>query len=205
MLDLNSSIVGYLLTARKFRHFLVVENGEVIALLDIAKCLYDAVARLERAAEKGKAIVDVVEGVENNCGASVSRTLTQVSLTSTINIVKVLFHVTDIPIIPKFKRKIEELEFKKKQQETKAIETSRKSIPSMEKCKKQLMIANSDLMEKMKTRVGVVGVVFPIFPCFVLCGCYPYLHVCIRVSLDISPAAPDLWHVVDLELDITLI
>ncbi|KAK4341030.1 hypothetical protein RND71_039531 [Anisodus tanguticus] len=56
----------------KFRHLPVVENGEVIALLDIAKCLYDAIARLERAAEKGKAIVAAVEGVEKNWGASVS-------------------------------------------------------------------------------------------------------------------------------------
>ncbi|KAL4578549.1 hypothetical protein LXL04_014673 [Taraxacum kok-saghyz] len=44
------------------RHLPVVENGEVIALLDIAKCLYDAIARTERAAEKGKAIVVAVEG-----------------------------------------------------------------------------------------------------------------------------------------------
>ncbi|GMH01142.1 hypothetical protein Nepgr_002981 [Nepenthes gracilis] len=50
----------------KFRHLPVVENGEVIALLDIAKCLYDAIARMERAAEKGKAIVAAVEGVEKN-------------------------------------------------------------------------------------------------------------------------------------------
>ncbi|KAH0706316.1 hypothetical protein KY285_012272 [Solanum tuberosum] len=56
----------------KFRHLPVVENGEVIALLDIAKCLYDAIARLERAREKGKAIVAAVEGVEKNWGASVS-------------------------------------------------------------------------------------------------------------------------------------
>ncbi|XP_019196538.1 PREDICTED: CBS domain-containing protein CBSCBSPB1-like [Ipomoea nil] len=56
----------------KFRHLPVVENGEVIALLDIAKCLYDAIARLERAAEKGKAIVAAVEGVEKHWGASVS-------------------------------------------------------------------------------------------------------------------------------------
>ncbi|KAH0633243.1 eukaryotic translation initiation factor 5B-like isoform X1 [Solanum tuberosum] len=48
--------------------------------------------------------------------------------------------------------RIEELELKKKQQETKAIETSRKAIPSMEKCKKQLMIANSDFMEKMEDK-----------------------------------------------------
>ncbi|KAL3839101.1 hypothetical protein ACJIZ3_023692 [Penstemon smallii] len=58
----------------KFRHLPVVENGEVIALLDIAKCLYDAIARMERAAEKGKAIAAAVEGVEKHWGASVSGT-----------------------------------------------------------------------------------------------------------------------------------
>lgn len=72
MLHLNLSMVAYLLTAGKFRHLPVVENGEVIALLDIAKCLYDAIARLERAAEKGKAIVAAVQGVEKNWGASIS-------------------------------------------------------------------------------------------------------------------------------------
>ncbi|KAG8054145.1 hypothetical protein GUJ93_ZPchr0001g32042 [Zizania palustris] len=56
----------------KFRHLPVVDNGEVIALLDIAKCLYDAIARMERAAEKGKAIAAAVEGVEKHWGASVS-------------------------------------------------------------------------------------------------------------------------------------
>jgi len=55
-----------------FRHLPVVENGEVIALLDIAKCLYDAIARMERAAEKGKAIAAAVEGVEKYWGTSVS-------------------------------------------------------------------------------------------------------------------------------------
>ncbi|GAB2269677.1 CBS domain-containing protein cbscbspb1 [Dionaea muscipula] len=55
----------------KFRHLPVVENGEVIALLDIAKCLYDAIARMERAAEKGKAIVAAVEGVEKSWGSSI--------------------------------------------------------------------------------------------------------------------------------------
>ncbi|KAJ6869248.1 hypothetical protein NC651_034106 [Populus alba x Populus x berolinensis] len=60
----------------KFRHLPVVENGEVIALLDIAKCLYDAIARMERAAEKGKAIAAAVEGVEKNWGTSISGTNT---------------------------------------------------------------------------------------------------------------------------------
>jgi hypothetical protein len=49
-----------------------VENGEVVALLDIAKCLYDAIARMERAAEKGKAIAAAVEGMEKHLGAAVS-------------------------------------------------------------------------------------------------------------------------------------
>lgn len=56
----------------KFRHLPVVENGEVIAILDIAKCLYDAIARMERAAEKGKAIAAAVEGVEKHWGTSAS-------------------------------------------------------------------------------------------------------------------------------------
>ena len=56
----------------KFRHLPVVENGEVIALLDIAKCMYDAIARMERAAEKGKAIAAAVEGVERSWGTNTS-------------------------------------------------------------------------------------------------------------------------------------
>ena len=66
--------------AGKFRHLPVVENGEVVAILDIAKCLYDAIARMERAAEKGKAIAAAVEGVEKHWGSSVSGWLTFVFL-----------------------------------------------------------------------------------------------------------------------------
>ncbi|KAK4351170.1 hypothetical protein RND71_030483 [Anisodus tanguticus] len=54
--------------------------------------------------------------------------------------------------VGRMKRKIEELEFKKKQQESQAIVTSRTTVPSMEKCKKQLMIANSEFMEKMEEK-----------------------------------------------------
>ncbi|KAG5042493.1 hypothetical protein JHK87_006408 [Glycine soja] len=50
------------------RHLLVVENGEVLGLLDIAKCLHDAIARMKRAAEKGKAIAAAIEGVEKHWG-----------------------------------------------------------------------------------------------------------------------------------------
>ncbi|KAJ7523725.1 hypothetical protein O6H91_18G060400 [Diphasiastrum complanatum] len=56
----------------KFRHLPVVENGQVIALLDITKCLYDAISRMERAAEKGNAIADAVEGVEREWSSTLS-------------------------------------------------------------------------------------------------------------------------------------
>ncbi|KAD2806095.1 hypothetical protein E3N88_39472 [Mikania micrantha] len=56
----------------KFRHLPVVENGGVVSILDVSKCLYDAIARLDRAAEKGKAIAAAVEGVEKHWGTSVS-------------------------------------------------------------------------------------------------------------------------------------
>lgn len=50
----------------KFRHLPVVENGEVIAILDITKCLYDAIARVEKASQQGSAIAAAaVEGVEH--------------------------------------------------------------------------------------------------------------------------------------------
>jgi CBS domain-containing protein len=60
------------LVSGKFRHLPVVENGEVVVLVDIAKCLYDAIARMERASEKGKAIAAAVEGVEKHWGTAVS-------------------------------------------------------------------------------------------------------------------------------------
>lgn len=56
----------------KFRHLPVVENGEVIALLDITKCLYDAISRMEKAAEQGSAIAAAVEGVERQMGNNFS-------------------------------------------------------------------------------------------------------------------------------------
>ncbi|PON96299.1 CBS- PB1 domain contining protein [Trema orientale] len=56
----------------KFRHLPVVENGEVIALLDITRCLYDAISRMEKAAEQGSAIAAAVEGVERQWGNNFS-------------------------------------------------------------------------------------------------------------------------------------
>ncbi|XP_006581793.1 CBS domain-containing protein CBSCBSPB3-like isoform X2 [Glycine soja] len=48
----------------RFRHLPVVENGEVIAMLDITKCLYDAISRMESATQQGSAVAAAVEGVE---------------------------------------------------------------------------------------------------------------------------------------------
>uniref|UniRef100_A0A453K7L4 CBS domain-containing protein n=1 Tax=Aegilops tauschii subsp. strangulata TaxID=200361 RepID=A0A453K7L4_AEGTS len=66
----------------KFRHLPVVENGEVMAMLDIAKCLYDAIARLEKAAEQGSAIAAAVEGVERQLGGNFTGNTVQGIFTS---------------------------------------------------------------------------------------------------------------------------
>lgn len=66
----------------KFRHLPVVENGEVIAMLDIAKCLYDAISRLEKAAEQGSALAAAVEGVERQVGDNLPGFLLHIVLTS---------------------------------------------------------------------------------------------------------------------------
>lgn len=49
----------------KFRHLPVVENGEVTAMLNINKCLYDAISRLEKTVEQGKAIAADIEGFDS--------------------------------------------------------------------------------------------------------------------------------------------
>ncbi|KAK7350924.1 hypothetical protein VNO77_09986 [Canavalia gladiata] len=56
----------------KFRHLPVVENGEVKAMLDITKCLYDAISRMEKAAQQGSATAAAVEGVELQQASNVS-------------------------------------------------------------------------------------------------------------------------------------
>ncbi|XP_039031883.1 CBS domain-containing protein CBSCBSPB3-like [Hibiscus syriacus] len=53
----------------KFRHLPVVENGEVIAMLDITRCLYDAISRIEKAVEHGNAIATSADGVERHSGS----------------------------------------------------------------------------------------------------------------------------------------
>uniref|UniRef100_A0A0D3EYY4 CBS domain-containing protein n=1 Tax=Oryza barthii TaxID=65489 RepID=A0A0D3EYY4_9ORYZ len=66
----NSSAIEALqkMVKGKFRHLPVVEHGEVIAMLDITKFLYDAISRMEKAAEQGSAIAAAMEGVERQWG-----------------------------------------------------------------------------------------------------------------------------------------
>jgi len=45
-----------------------VELGEVIAMVDIKKFLYDAISRMEKAAEQGSAIAAAMERVEREWG-----------------------------------------------------------------------------------------------------------------------------------------
>lgn len=64
----GSSFIQSPFSAGRFRHLPVIEDGEVVALLDITKCLYDAIARMEKAAEKGHAIAAAMEGVGGTQG-----------------------------------------------------------------------------------------------------------------------------------------
>ncbi|CAL4972019.1 unnamed protein product [Urochloa decumbens] len=66
----NSSAIEALqkMVQGKFRHLPVVERGEVIAMLDITKFLYDAISRMEMAAEQGSVIASAMEGVERQWG-----------------------------------------------------------------------------------------------------------------------------------------
>ncbi|KAH7432406.1 hypothetical protein KP509_07G021100 [Ceratopteris richardii] len=64
----------------KFRHLPVVENNEVIALLDITKCLYDAIAQMEMVAEKGDAIAAAVQDVEQQWGNTLTAPLNFVDI-----------------------------------------------------------------------------------------------------------------------------
>lgn len=49
-----------------------MDKGEVIALLDIAKCLHDAIIRMERVAERQKVMAAAVEGAEKHWGAQMT-------------------------------------------------------------------------------------------------------------------------------------
>lgn len=60
--------LSFIFSSGRFRHLPVVDSGEIVAVLDITKCLYDAIARMEKAAEKGNAMAAALEGVERQFG-----------------------------------------------------------------------------------------------------------------------------------------
>jgi hypothetical protein len=78
-------LVIWLLYTGKFRHLPVVEHGEVIAMLDITKFLYDAISRMEKAAEQGSAIAAAMEGVERQWGNEFTGYLFQFLLVISFN------------------------------------------------------------------------------------------------------------------------
>ncbi|CAL5428374.1 unnamed protein product [Camellia sinensis] len=53
---------------RKFSHLPIVESREVIALLNIAKCLYDAIARTEEQLKKERPLQLLLKVLKNNGG-----------------------------------------------------------------------------------------------------------------------------------------
>ena len=56
---------------RGFRHLPVMdENREIAGLLDITKCFYDAMERLERAYTSSRKLYDALEGVQSELGSS---------------------------------------------------------------------------------------------------------------------------------------
>jgi len=59
-----------------------VENGEVMAMLDITRCLYDAISRMEKAAQQGSATAAAVEGVDLQQASNVSGWLTVIFIRS---------------------------------------------------------------------------------------------------------------------------
>ncbi|KAL8123270.1 hypothetical protein AgCh_011300 [Apium graveolens] len=68
----------------KFRHLPVVDKGEVIALLDIAKCLHDAIIHMERVAERQKVMSAAVEGAEKHLGSQMTGKIVTLSPTDTV-------------------------------------------------------------------------------------------------------------------------
>jgi len=56
---------------RGFRHLPVMdENGDISGILDITKCFYDAMEKLERAYSSSRKLYDALEGVQAELGSS---------------------------------------------------------------------------------------------------------------------------------------
>ena len=55
----------------RFRHLHKDDNGAIVGKLDIAKCLNDAISKLEKSQEKGSAAEDAVMQMASLQGAGV--------------------------------------------------------------------------------------------------------------------------------------
>ncbi|KAG1470776.1 hypothetical protein G6F56_002486 [Rhizopus delemar] len=66
-LDTSATEALDLMVSKGFRHLPVRnENGDIFGLLDITKCLYQTLEKLERAFDSSKKLYDALEGVERN-------------------------------------------------------------------------------------------------------------------------------------------
>lgn len=70
--DINTTAIDALnlMVTRSFRHLPVIDGeGEIVGVLDITKCFYDAMNRLERAYESSRKLHDALEGVKSELGS----------------------------------------------------------------------------------------------------------------------------------------
>lgn len=70
--DINTTAIDALnlMVSRSFRHLPVIdEDGEIVGVLDITKCFYEAMHRLERAYESSRKLHDALEGVKSEFGS----------------------------------------------------------------------------------------------------------------------------------------
>ncbi|CCG83283.1 CBS and PB1 domain protein [Taphrina deformans PYCC 5710] len=70
-IDTSATEALDLMVTKGFRHLPVVdEDGDVSGVLDITKCFYEAMEKLERAYSSSKKLYDALEGVHSEMGAS---------------------------------------------------------------------------------------------------------------------------------------
>lgn len=69
--DTNATDALDLMVRKGFRHLPVMdENEDISGVLDITKCFYDAMEKLERAYASSRKLYDALEGVQSELGAS---------------------------------------------------------------------------------------------------------------------------------------
>ncbi|CZR64373.1 probable CBS and PB1 domain protein [Phialocephala subalpina] len=69
--DTNATDALNLMVQKGFRHLPVMdENQDISGILDITKCFYDAMEKLERAYSSSRKLYDALEGVQSELGSS---------------------------------------------------------------------------------------------------------------------------------------